>query len=150
VSDEASPPSGSSARDVTLDLRAVLRGAGAALLLAVPAGFGQRAVSDGSSLKSLLFVIILVGFGWGGAVAAKAGVAGRGLTHGTVAGVVAVAGYLTIGVVARLVTATSVNAIALAFTALLGVSCAIVGAELGERRRRRPVPGDDGTDERSA
>jgi hypothetical protein len=134
VSDEASPPSGSSARDVTLDLRAVLRGAGAALLLAVPAGFGQRAVSDGSSLKSLLFVIILVGFGWGGAVAAKAGVAGRGLTHGTVAGVVAVAGYLTIGVVARLVTATS----------------AIVGAELGERRRRRPVPGDDGTDERSA
>ena len=144
MSDAARLPAEPSVGREPLDLRTITRGAGASLLVAVPAGFGLRAVDAGSSLWSLLFVISLGGFGWGGAVAAKADTSERGLTHGTVAGIVSVAGYLTIGVVSHVVSATSIKVISLAFTALLGVSCAMVGAELGERRRRRLAPGDDG------
>jgi hypothetical protein len=147
VSDAARLPAEPSVEREPLDLRAIARGAGAALVVVVPAGFGLRAVTQGSSLWSLLFVISLVGFGWGGAVAAKSDISERGLTHGTVAGIVSVAGYLAIGVVSHLVSATSIKVISLAFTALLGVSCAMVGAELGERRRRRLDTDDDGATE---
>lgn len=122
-----------------IDRQAVMRGAACALAIAIPAGFAQRLTGEGSSVKGLLFAVILIGFGWGGAVAAKAGTGHRGLTHGTLAGVVAVAVYLLIGMIARAsdTTSTSTTAIKLSFTAMLCVSCAIVGAELSERRRRR-------------
>ena len=91
---------------------------------------------------------MLLGFGWGGAVAAKAGPAERPLTTGTFSGIVAVVAYVAIGVIAHLVRSESIGAVSLAFTALLGVSCAILGAELGERRRRsRSATPSDQTDE---
>ena len=128
-----------------LDLPAVLRGAGAALIVAVPAGFAQRAVDNGSSPWGLLFLVILVGFALGGAVAAKFDPTNRALLHGLVAGFVAVVGYLLIGIVARAASGSEIKPISLAFTTLLGVSCALVGAELGDRRRRNRAASDDGT-----
>lgn len=136
MSDAASSAAEPEATRDPLDWTAVLRGAGAALIVAVPAGFAQRAVNTGSSLKGLLLLVILVGFGWGGAVAAKAAPPARPLTHGAVASAVAVAGYLVILVVARLARGDSIAAISIAFVALISVSCGILGAELGERRRR--------------
>ena len=132
-----------------VDVTAVLRGGAAALVIVVPAAIGQRIASEGSSLKGLLFLIVLIGFGWGGAVAAKAAPPGRALTNGGLAGLAAVLAYLVIAVVVRLATDSPVDAVPLAFTAFLGVSCGILGAELGERRRRRAPavtddPGDDG------
>jgi hypothetical protein len=126
-----------------IELPAALRGAAAALIVAVPAGFAQRAVNSGTSPWGLLFLIILVGFAWGGAVAAKADTSNRALLHGLVAGLLATAGYLIIGIVARAASGSEIKPISLAFTALLGVSCALVGAELGDRRRRQRAASDD-------
>lgn len=115
----------------------MLRGTGAALLIAVPAGFASRAVGSTSSLKGLLLLVILGGFAFGGAVAAKAAPADRPLTHGAATGAAAAAAYLVILVVARLAMGDPIAAISLAFVALIGVSCGILGAELGHRRRSR-------------
>ena len=136
MSDAASSAAKPEATREPLDRIAVLRGAGAALIVVVPAGFASRAVSNDSSLKGLLLLVVLFGFGWGGAVAAKAGPAARPLTTGAVAGIVAVAGYAVIGIATHVVRHEAIGAVALAFTALLGVSCGILGAELGERWRR--------------
>jgi alpha-beta hydrolase superfamily lysophospholipase len=143
VSDAASSAAAPDAARPSIDRAAVLRGAGAALIVAVPAGFAQRAVSTGSSLKGLLLLVILAGFGWGGAVAAKAAPDERPLTHGAVAGALAVAAYLVILVAARLVMGDPVPVVSLAFVALIAVSCGIVGAELGSRQRRNRAASDD-------
>ena len=143
MSDAASSASsaapGPDARRVPIDRAAVLRGTGAALILAVPAGFASRAVGPTSSLKGLLLIVILGGFAWGGAVAAKAAPANRPLTHGAATGAAAAAIYLVILVVARLALGDPIAAISLAFVALIGVSCGILGAELSHRRRRSPA-----------
>lgn len=128
-----------------LDLPSILRGAGAALLVAVPAGIAQRIAGPDSNQAGLLFVAVLVGFAWGGAVAGKAN-PDRYLTQAACASLVAVAVYLVIGLVDRATGGRSISAVAIAFTALLAVSSGMVGAELGERRRHRATSGDDGQD----
>jgi len=130
-----------------IEIPAVLRGAAIALIITIPAGFAQRTVANGTSPWGLLFLVILVGFAWGGAVAAKYDTSNRALLHGLVAGLVTVAGYLFVGIVARAASGSEIKPISLAFTALLGVSCALVGAELGDRRRRRAPASDDGAPE---
>ena len=143
MSDAASPAADPDEVRVPIDRAAVLRGAAASLVFVVPAGFGSSAVDEGSSLKGLFLLVVLIGFGLGGAVAAKAGPPDRPLTTGAVAGIVAVVAYGVIGVVTHLAKGESIGAVALAFTALLGVSCAILGAELGSRRRRSRAASDD-------
>jgi len=144
VSDAASSAAAPDAAGPAIDWAAAGRGGAAALLVVVPAGIALGLVDEHSSLKGLLFLVVLVGFGWGGAVGGKAAPAGRALTHGALAGVVAVAGYLVIGVGHSLIKGTAILAVALAFTALMGVSCGILGAELGDRRRRNRAAADDG------
>jgi hypothetical protein len=146
VSDAAPSAAGPGDTAEPIDRAAALRGAGAALIFAVPAGFASRVVSEGSSLKGLFLLVTLLGFGWGGAVAAKAGPPRRPLTSGAVAGIVAVVAYDAIGIVDHLIRGGSIGAVALAFTALLGVSCGILGAELGSRRRRARATSDDDDD----
>ncbi len=130
---------------VSLDQRAVIGGAAVTLVIAVPAGFAERVPPDGSSWKGLLFAIVLVGFGVGGAVAGRSS-AQRYLTAGAAAGLVAVVGYLLIGIVAHLATGDSVRVASLVFTALLGMCCGMLGAEIGARWRRRRESAAAGAD----
>ena len=93
-------------------------------------------VGPESGSQGLFFVAVLLGFGWGGAVAGKAN-PDRYLTQASAASLAAGVVFLVVGLVDRAASGRSVNVVALAFTALLAVSSGIVGAELGERRRHR-------------
>lgn len=135
-----------------LDSASIARGAGAALLIAIPAGVAQRIAGPDSGSSGLLFVAVLAGFAWGGAVAGKAN-PDRYLTQASAAALAAVLVYLAIGLVDRRAGGRSISVVAIAFTALLAVSSGIVGAELGERRRHRAAASDDdreGQDETGA
>ena len=125
-----------------LDPTGIARGAGAALLIAVPAGVALRIVGPESGSQGLLFVMVLIGFAWGGAVAAKAN-PDRYLTEASAASLAAAAVFLVVGIVDRAVSGRSINAVSLAFTALLAVSSGLIGAELGERRRQREARASD-------
>ena len=122
------------------DWGAIATGAALTLLFAVPADLVKRDLSRGSSWNGLFFGIVLVAFGLGGAVAGRTSER-RYLTVGAVTGLVAVVAYLVVGLLARVATGTHVNVTSLVFTALLGMCCGMLGADVGARWRRRHAPG---------
>ncbi|CAN5618158.1 hypothetical protein BH20ACT2_BH20ACT2_17450 [soil metagenome] len=125
-----------------LEGRTVVRGATLALLVAAPAALASEALVDdeaadgGSNLVFVFFLIILVAFLAGGALA------GRGrpdvpLVHGAAA---AAAAYLVLqgaGTVARLFRGDDLSPLRLVFNGLLLVSAGILGALVATRTRRR-------------
>gem|GEM_PF-5036649 len=139
-------PASANARPA-LDPAGVARGAVIALVIAIPAGIALRVVGPESGSQGLLFLVVLIGFAIGGAVAASTN-PDRYLTQASAASLVAVVVFLIVGLVDRAVSGRSVNVVSLAFTALLAVSSGILGAELGERRRlRAAAASDDGEHE---
>ncbi len=125
-----------------LEPTGIARGAGAALLIAVPAGVALRIVGADSESQGLLFLLVLVGFAWGGAVSAKTN-PDRYLTQASAACLVAVVIFLVVGLVDRAVSGRSISVVSLSFTVLLAVSSGILGAELAERRRQRAATASD-------
>jgi len=125
------------------DWPAILTGAAVTLLFAVPADLVKRDLSQGSSWNGLFFAIVLVAFGIGGAVAGRSS-SSRYLTVGAITGLVAVAIFVAVGLVARLITGAHVNLTSLVFTGLLGMCCGMLGADVGARWHRRRTEGAAG------
>jgi putative membrane protein (TIGR04086 family) len=150
VADDPSSPPGASSRDrpsgdggEAFDWPAIMTGAALTLLFAVPADLVKRDLSQGSSWNGLFFAVVLIAFGLGGAVAGRSS-SSRYLTVGAVTGLVAVAIFVAVGLVARLVTGTHVNLTSLVFTGLLGMCCGMLGADVGARWHRRRAEGAAG------
>jgi putative membrane protein (TIGR04086 family) len=122
------------------DWAAIATGAALTLLFAVPADLVKRDLSSGSSWNGLFFAIVLGAFGLGGAVAGRTSQR-RYLTVGAVTGLGAIAIYLVVGLAARAATGTDVRVTSLVFTALLGMCCGMLGADIGARWRRRHAQG---------
>jgi hypothetical protein len=116
------------------DLPSIGLGALVALAIVVPCGLVIRGAGSGSA--GLLFLGVVIGFGLGGAIAGRHS-RDRYLTHGAIAGLVAVAAYLLIGLADHVASGRSIRVVALIFTALLGVCCGMLGAGIGDRRQRR-------------
>lgn len=122
------------------DWAAITTGAALTLLFAVPADLVKRNLSSGSSWNGLFFAIVLAAFGLGGAVAGRTSQR-RYLTVGAVTGLVAITVYLVVGLLARAANGTHVQVTSLVFTALLGMCCGMLGADVGARWRRRHAQG---------
>ena len=122
------------------DRAAIITGAALTLLFAIPADLVKRDLSSGSSWNGLFFAIVLVAFGLGGAVAGRTSER-RYLTVGAVTGLVAVTAFVAVGLLARVATRSGVNLASLVFTALLGMCCGMLGADVGARWRRRHAQG---------
>jgi len=122
------------------DRVAIITGAAVTLLFAIPADLAKRDVSNGSSWNGLFFAVVLLAFGLGGAVAGRTSER-RYLTVGAVTGLVAVVAYLVVGLLARVATGDAVRWSSLIFTALLGMCCGMLGADVGARWRRRHAQG---------
>lgn len=120
-----------------LDRGAIVRGAGIAMVLAVPIALVGNAL-DLDSDSNLIFVflgLILVAFGLGGFVAAR-GIDETPLTHGAVAALV---GYVVVQVAAiirRLVIDEDVRWVGVVFNGLLAASAGLLGALWSARRNR--------------
>ncbi len=123
-----------------LDWAAIGTGAALTLVFAIPADLVKRDLTSGSSWNGLFFAVVLLAFGLGGAVAGRTSER-RYLTVGAVTGLVSVGAFLAVGLVARLATGSGVNVTSLVFTALLGMCCGMLGADVAARRRRRHAPG---------
>ena len=126
-----------------VDLRAVAAGAGAALAIAVPAAILAQVldeagtVDDNSSWLMVLFVVILLGMGIGGHVAADRRLDAP-LTNSAVAAIAAYLLVQTIGAVRLLAAGDQVTWAAIPFFALLSASAGMAGGLVADRRARRP------------
>ena len=89
-----------------------------------------------SNSAGLLFLGIVIGFGVGGAIAGRHS-RDRYLTHGAVAGALSVAVFLVVAVIARRSGGDDIQIVSLVFTALLGTCCGMLGANVGDWRRRK-------------
>ncbi|MBL8778438.1 MAG: TIGR04086 family membrane protein [Acidimicrobiales bacterium] len=124
-----------------LDPRAVLIGATASLVIAVPPAVLAQIQSDrdaleGSNWVLILFAVVLIAFMIGGYVAAKRA-EGEPLANGALAALLAyllVQGY---GVMRRLADGDEIRWLGILFAALLAASCGTVGAIVATARRRR-------------
>jgi putative membrane protein (TIGR04086 family) len=124
---------------VDIDWRAVVAGAIAALVLAVPAGvISAIVVSDDSGNGVFVFyVVIIVAMLLGGFVAGSKR-PDAPLTHGALAAAVAYAIAQTITVVVKLFDGTDVRSPAVyVFNLLLMASIGVVGGFIAERRNAR-------------
>ncbi|HEY2814233.1 MAG TPA: TIGR04086 family membrane protein [Acidimicrobiales bacterium] len=124
---------------VDIDWRAVVAGAIAALVLAVPAGvISAIVVSDDSGNGVFVFyVVIIVAMLLGGFVAGSKR-PDAPLTHGALAAAVAYAIAQTITVVVKLIDGTDVRSPAVyVFNLLLMASIGVVGGFIAERRNAR-------------
>jgi hypothetical protein len=116
-----------------LDVVALGRGAGIALLIALPAAIVQNLVAEGSSVRSLAFLVSLAGFGIGGFVAAGAD-PGRGMTYGGLAGLAAGVVVLIVGILRRSAAGLAISWISQPFLALLALSSGVIGGYIAFRR----------------
>jgi hypothetical protein len=114
-----------------LDLAAIGRGAGVALLVAVPAVVVQNIATG--SLRSLAFLVSIAGFGLGGHVAGVAHPR-RALTHGGLAGLAAGVAVLVVGIVRRSAAGEPVAWTSQPFLALLALSSGLIGGYVAFRR----------------
>ena len=122
--------------DRSIDMAAVARGAAVGAAITLPAAIVQNLAPSESSLRGLMFAVILLALGWCGWVAAKA--AGRRtIIHGALAALGAFVIVQVIGVVLRVARGDALHPVAIVFTAFLSTSCGMIGAELGSRRQQR-------------
>ena len=128
-----------------LDLVAIGRGAALAVVVVLPAAIVQTFTDKTSSVQGLMLAAILLGLGWGGAVAGKAQPE-RALTHGGLASLTAFVVIQGLGVVLRLARGELIHPVSIVFGALLATSCGVRGRPAGhpqapqadrERRCRR-------------
>jgi len=124
-----------------LDRRAVLTGAGLALLVAVPPAVVAQVQSDrraleGSNWVLVLFGVILFGFLLGGFAAARRRPANP-LVNGAAASFTAFALVQGYGIVRRLADGEELRWLGIVFAALLAASCGILGAIVASMGSRR-------------
>lgn len=122
-----------------IDRSAILRGAGVAALVAVPAGIVQNLVGRDSGLALPLFLVILVGLGAGGYAAGRAA-PGNLLVHGALAALAVYLVVQAVGVAARLARGEAVSWLSIPFFALFSLSCGMVGGYLAFRRGPGATP----------
>jgi hypothetical protein len=116
-----------------LDWRSIATGALVATVIVLLFGYARRGA--GASTAGILFLGVLLGFGVGGAVAGRHST-DRYLSHGAIAGALASAAYLVVAVIDHVATGREISVAALIFTALLGACCGMLGANIGDWRRR--------------
>jgi len=134
-------PAGTPGRSLAagVDREAVGRGAMRALAVVLPAALVQLLVGD-PSLRLLLFMAVLAGFGAGGHRAARIGPAAP-FTNAALAALVAFGLAQVIGLVAGVASGGGVpTPVRVAFLGLLATSCGMVGAWVA-LRRGAPSPG---------
>jgi putative membrane protein (TIGR04086 family) len=115
-----------------LDWGAIARGAGVGFLVALPAAIVQT-VTGAGSLKSLAFLVTLVGFALGGYVAARPRPT-QALTHGGLAGLVAGIGIAIVSIVRRSAAGEAISWLSYPLQTLLAVSSGLVGGYILFRR----------------
>jgi putative membrane protein (TIGR04086 family) len=124
---------------VTLHLRAVVIGATAAIVLAVPPVLLYKLLYDAdvigrrSSLALVFYAVAMVGFVVGGFVAARKR-PDTPLAHGGTAGL---AGFVSVQAVAAIFVVArgdTLNAVQIIFNAMLATSLGILGGVLANRR----------------
>ena len=124
----------------TLDWRAVGAGAAVALAVAVPVIVAGQALSPGSSLVVVLYLVLLAGLVAGGRRAGRRR-PDAPLTHGAVAALAATATLLAVIVVVRQVAGESApNVVAVVFNLLMSASAGILGGLLSTRKAPAPEP----------
>ena len=119
-----------------LDRGAILHGAIAAAVIAVPAGVVQNVVAEGSSVRFFMFLLVVVGFIAGGFVAGR-DAPERALVHGGLAALAVYLSVQTIGIVLRLARGVAITWIGIPLIALLSISCGIMGGYFAFRRSVR-------------
>jgi putative membrane protein (TIGR04086 family) len=124
-----------------LDSAAIGRGAVVALVIAVPAVIVQNLASPGS-LRSFAFLVSLVGFGFGGYLAAGAEPR-RGMTYGGLAGLAAGLVVLAVGILRRSAAGEPISWISQPFLALLALSSGLIGGYIAFRRSARDIDDTD-------
>lgn len=123
--------------------RAVAVGAGVALAICVPAAILAQVldragtIDDDSSWLLVLFVVILLGMGSGGYVAAVRRLDAP-LTNGAVAALSAYLIVQTIGAIRLLAAGDDVTWAAIPFFALLAAAAGMAGGLAADRRARQP------------
>jgi putative membrane protein (TIGR04086 family) len=125
-----------------LDRSSVLRGVAVTLVIAVPPAVVVQLMDDGDDMAAsnwtrVAFLVILVGFGAGGWVAARRQPAAP-LAHGAAAAFAAWAVVQGVGIVRRLATGDSLDWLSIVFAALLAASTGAVGGLMADRYRHRP------------
>jgi putative membrane protein (TIGR04086 family) len=129
-----SPSSSTSGPGPSLDWPSI--GLGVVVALAIVMLCDIAKIGADTNSAGLLFLGIVIGFGVGGAIASRHS-RDRYLTHGAVAGAVSVAVFLVVAVAARAVNHDRIEVVSLLFTALLGTCCGMLGANVGDWRRRK-------------
>lgn len=124
-----------------LHLRSVLKGTAVTLAVTVPPAVVVQMMDDGDDMAAsnwtrAAFLVILVGFGAGGWVAARRQPAAP-LAHGAAAAFLAWAIVQGVGIVRRLVIGDSLDWLSFVFAALLAASTGAVGGLLADRYRHR-------------
>lgn len=115
---------------------AVGAGTARALAVVIPAAVAQIIIGV-PGLRSLLFVVVLVGFGVGGHRAATLAPAAP-LTNAALAALAAFVLAQVVGIVVGVLTGGGgFTPVRVAFLALLATSCGMVGAMVALRRRPR-------------
>lgn len=133
-----------------LDRTSVLKGTAVTLAITVPPAVVVQLMDDGDDMAAsnwtrVAFLVILVGFGAGGWVAARRQPTAP-LAHGAAAAFVAWAIVQGIGIVRRLVAGDSLDWLSFVFAALLAASTGAVGGLLADRRRHRSGARDRGAE----
>jgi putative membrane protein (TIGR04086 family) len=111
-------------------------GIGVVVALAIVVVCDLAKIGADTNSSGLLFLGIVIGFGVGGAIAGRHS-RDRYLTHGAVAGALSVAVFLVVAVVARASSGDKIEVVSLVFTGLLGTCCGMLGANVGDWRRRK-------------
>jgi hypothetical protein len=120
---------------VTLQRHAILIGALNAIVIALPAAIVAQVVADeGSALRSLCSLLVLVGLVIGGYGAARLA-PDAPLSHGAVAAIAVCIVIQAFGVLRRTSTGDDVDGAALVATAILALGCGVLGAFLSTWRR---------------
>ena len=122
-----------------LDRRSVLTGAAVTLAITVPPAVAVQLMDDGDDMAAsnwtrLAFLLVLIGFGAGGWVAARRQPTAP-LAHGAAAAFTAWAIVQGIGIVRRLFAGEPLGWLSFVFAALLAASTGAVGGLLADRLR---------------
>ena len=129
---------------MVLDRVALGRGLVAALAIVVPAAVVGELAEEGSALRSLTLLGVLVGLGFGGASAARTADEGR-LQVGAATGAATYLVVQGIGIVLRLGRGESVAWLALPMLTALSATVGMLGAwAAGLRRLPTDEPAPDG------